>query len=133
MSEQKKSNLYSILIGIAVGLPMSIMILFMMMTSFFDMQSPSYFITCITCVALPLCLTFLRKYQWNVLLMECFMVLTSFIITLVYGGYIARINTINYGDSSFFIQVFLASFLAHGVSILVCVLFDWFSRRHPIQ
>lgn len=120
MSESAKRNLFSILAGIGTGLFMSIAVLYMMIISFFDIASISYWITAAACCAIPFCLTFLRQKGWNVFLAQIMMILTSFIITAIYGGYVTYSGSAASSYPSFWLQVLSASSLAHGLS-LVCV------------
>lgn len=118
MSDKTKQNLISVLIGLGAGVFMCLLVLNMMIACFFDMASISYDLILVAAAAVPLCLSFLKKWEWNVLLIQIVMIVTSFVITMIYGFYVTYAGSISQ-YSVFWVQVAKASALVHGVSLAV--------------
>ncbi len=129
MSDNTRRNLISILIGLGTGLFMSILVLYMMITSYFNIMSLSFVLTVTAACAVPFCLTFLRKTEWNVFLAQIVMILTSFAITVIYGFYVTYAGETVSAYSSFWTQVLAASALAHGLSLGLTVLGELLHRH----
>jgi uncharacterized membrane protein len=132
MSDSMKKNIYSILLGIGTGLFMSILVLYMLIASFFDISSFAFVLTVIAGCAIPFCLSFLRKKNWNVFLSQAVMIATSYLITILYGGCVNYAGEIS-SYSSIFVQVLAASSLVHGLSFVTAVIGEMVYRNHPVQ
>lgn len=130
MNDKTRQILISVLMGLSAGLFMSILVLYMMIESFFEITSFGFLCTAFACCALPLCLTFLYRTQWRVFLVQCTMILTSFIITLIYGGFVTYSGAGASSLPSLWIQVLSASALLHGLSLASTGISAWIYRRH---
>lgn len=96
---------------------MSILLLYMMIASYFDIASLSYWLTVAAACAVPLCLLPLRK-KTNIVLMQCVMIIVSFIITMIYGSYVTANGAVILRDVSMLGAIMEASAIAHGLSLI---------------
>lgn len=128
MSDDTKRKIISSLIGLGTGLFMSILVLYMLITNFFTIASFSFVLIVLAGCAAPLCLSFLRKTEWNIFLSQCVMIVTSFVITLLYGMYVNSALAV-YGFSSIFLQVLSSSAIVHGLSFVTTVLSELYYRH----
>ena len=128
MSDKTRQTIISLLIGAGTGLFMSIVMLYMMIAEYFAVSSFSFVLIVIAACALPFCVSFLRKTEWNVLMIQITMILTSFLITIFYGIYLTNANAIS-GYSSLWQQVTIASGIAHGAALCVTLLYEMILHR----
>lgn len=133
MSEKTKTTLISVLLGLGTGLFMSIAILYMLILDFFQIATVSFAVTVILACAIPQCLDFLRKREtFSVFLIQSVMILTSFLITMIYGVYMSTISSsVSVYSSSLWTSVGAASLIVHGCAFGVTLLLELAARKHP--
>ena len=129
MSDRTRQTIICLLIGIGTGLLMSILMLYMMIAEYFTVSSFSFVLIVIAACALPFCVSFLRRTEWNILWIQITMILTSFAITMFYGIYVTNANAIA-GYHSLWQQVSIASGIAHGAALCVTLLYEIIRHHH---
>jgi hypothetical protein len=118
-----KKILFSTGIGLGLGLIMSILVLYMMTASIFTVQSLAFVISLIAVCAFPLCAGVVRKYEEiSVLIIQIVMILTSFVITLIYGSYVGHSEALTGIYNNLFLRVLLVSSLQHGIALITVLI-----------
>lgn len=113
MSESVKRILFSIFAGIFAGLLMAILLLVLMIANGFAVNNVQFVCIAIIAFALPMCVNFLERRGFSVLLCQIVMIVLSFLITLLYGNYTGMASNLAGKYSSYFSSVFRASLILH--------------------
>ncbi len=123
-----KANILSVLMGILGGILMSFVILYIMRGLSFHLSGLRILPAVLAACALPLCYGFVRKMNLSASLTEVFAVLTSFVITILYGlaaGKPADITT----ENTLIKDILPLSALLHGCAMIAVVLFNRYAWK----
>ncbi len=117
-----KKIVFGILLGIACGLVMSILVLYMMISGVLTFASAAFFLSVIAASALPLCLNAVKSESVSMFAAQIAMIVTSYVITLIYGAYIAHSAALIALYDNVFGRVAGLSSIIHGVALAVCLI-----------
>ena len=123
-----KANISSVLMGILGGILMSFVILHIMRSMSFHLSGFRILPAVLAACALPLCYGFVRKMNLSASLTEVFSVLTSFIITILYGIAAGKPADITAGNTLIW-DLLPLSALLHGCAMAAVVLFNRFAWK----
>lgn len=117
-----KDTWMSIGIGLFFGVLMSILVLYMMISSSFTLMTPAFWISVIVSCALPHCLSIVRVSGLKTGISQISMVILSYGITLLYGSFISNASALVSQYADVFSQVFVLSTILHISSAVSIVL-----------
>lgn len=128
MKKMNKANISSILTGLLCGIIMALIMLYMMIRISFRMNGFSFLLVIAAGCAVPLCLGFVRKMNLSASLTEITAVVTSFLITCLYGLAAGRPADLA-AENMLIREVVPLSALVHGCAAAAVVLWNRMTIR----